>query len=87
MATRAEALLKQLRHDPEVIKADPMADEKAAQLWKEWYDKEVGPKDGGIANSEWEDAIKKALADPADGAALQKTADTLGESTSAYYTE
>ena len=78
VATRAQALLKQLRYDPEVIKADPVADERAAKLWSEWYGKEVEPKEGGIDGVEWQAAIKAALADPADGAALQKTFDTFG---------
>lgn len=78
VATRAEALLKQLKHDPEVIKADPEAEERAAQMWKEWFSKEVEPKEGGIDSAEWEAAVKAALADPVDGAALQKTMDSLG---------
>ncbi|KAI0093187.1 hypothetical protein BDY19DRAFT_858421, partial [Irpex rosettiformis] len=77
VATRAEALLKQLRHDPEVVKADPEADENAAKLWKEWYGKEIEPKEGGIDGAEWQAAVKAALADPVDGTALQKNFDTL----------
>ncbi|KAI0812587.1 hypothetical protein BC629DRAFT_1474091 [Irpex lacteus] len=77
VATRAEALLKQLKHDPEVIKADPEADEKAAKLWKEWYSKEIESKDGGIDSVEWQAAVKTALADPVDGGALQRNLSTL----------
>lgn len=79
VATRAEALLKQLRHDPEVIKADPEADERASKLWKEWHDKEIEMKEGGINSSEWETAVKTTLNDPVDGPVLQKTMDILGE--------
>lgn len=67
-ATRAEAMLKQLRHDPEVIKRDPEADDGAA--FKEWLSTAGWPMD---------DKITKALSDPADGSALQLTHDSLGE--------
>lgn len=80
VATRAEALLKQLRHDPEVIRVDPEADERAAKLWKEWYSVQIESKEGGIDGAEWAAAIKTALDDPTDGAALQQTHDTLGAS-------
>ena len=78
VATRAEALLKQLKHDPEVIKADPEADERAAQLWNEWLSVEVDSNEEGISSKRWEDAKDTALSDPVDGEALKKTHDVLG---------
>ncbi|KAI0344732.1 hypothetical protein BDW22DRAFT_1354877 [Trametopsis cervina] len=86
VATRAEALLKQLKQDPEVIRADPEADERAAKLWKEWHGKEIEAKEGGIESPEWQSAVKVALADPVDGGALQKTMETLVPSTLSHET-
>jgi hypothetical protein len=79
VATRAEALLKQLRHDPEVVKADPAVDERSAKIWKEWCEKEIDVDQGGINGAKWEAAIKTALGDPLDGAVLQKTMDAVGK--------
>lgn len=78
VATRAEALLKQLKHDPEVVKVDPEADERAAQLWNEWLSTEVDSIEEGIASEQWVNAKEAALSEPTDGEALQKTLDTLG---------
>jgi len=77
VATRAEALLKQLRHDPNIIKVDPQADERVAPMWDDWLKKEVEEKEDGIQGEHWRLAIQKALEDPVDGSALQKTMDTL----------
>ena len=80
VATRAEALLKQLRHDPEVLKVDPLADERASQLYEAWKKDKVTPKEGGISSTEWKAEIQKALDDPVDGHALKTTLETLGMS-------
>ncbi|THH01130.1 hypothetical protein EW026_g1527 [Hermanssonia centrifuga] len=77
VATRAAALLKQLRHDPEVIRRDPESEANTGDLWKEWVSAYVDAKEDGINNEEWKDAIEKALADLADGSALQNTIDVL----------
>ncbi len=79
VATRAAALLKQLRHDPEVIRRDPESEANTGDLWKEWVSAYVDAKEDGINNEEWKDAIEKALADLADGSALQNTIDVLGK--------
>ena len=78
VATRAEALLKQLKHDPEVIKADPETDERVAQMWEEWLAAEVDSTEEGIDSKQWESAKEAALGEPVDGEALQKTFDALG---------
>lgn len=80
VATRAEALLKQLKHDPEVIRVDPEAEERAAQMWNEWKKTEVESTEKGIHSERWESAVAAALGDPVDGEALKKTMDTLGAS-------
>lgn len=78
VATRAESLLKQLRHNPEVIKVDPTADESAKALYEQWTRDHVDSEEGGITGKHWSEATQKALADPADGSALQDTHDALG---------
>lgn len=78
VATRAEALLKQLKHDPEVIRVDPEADEKVAQMWNEWVEAEVDTAEEGIRSKQWEEAREAALNEPVDGEALKNTLDTLG---------
>ncbi|KAK7692927.1 hypothetical protein QCA50_004566 [Cerrena zonata] len=77
VATRAEALLKQLRHDPEVIRVDPLADERASQLYEAWKKNKVVSKEGGMAGVEWQNDIQTALDDPVDGDALKTTFSTL----------
>lgn len=77
-ATRAEALLKQLKHDPEVIRVDPEADERVREMWQEWVKNEIDSEEGGIISEKWTAAIQKALSDPEDGDALQKTMEALG---------
>ncbi|KIY67154.1 hypothetical protein CYLTODRAFT_376607 [Cylindrobasidium torrendii FP15055 ss-10] len=72
VATRAEALLKRLKHDSDIIRHDPEADEQ----YKQWIEAEVTPK-GGIQGEEWAARIAEALADHADGAALKANLDTL----------
>lgn len=79
VATRAESLLKQLRHDPEVIRVDPAADERAKVLYDAWIREELDTKEGGIGGKEWATRIEKALSDPIDGSGLKTTMDTLGK--------
>jgi hypothetical protein len=76
VATRAEALLKRLKNDPEIIKRDPEADEGIRALYNTWLRSEVDTKEGGILGDEW---TRKVLAELADGPALQGTQDVLGE--------
>ncbi|KAL7281275.1 hypothetical protein ACG7TL_004584 [Trametes sanguinea] len=77
VATRAESMLKQLRHDPEVIKADPNDDEKARQLYTNWVATEASDEERGLGTPAWQKKVEEALADPVDGAALKSTMDTL----------
>ena len=78
VATRAEALLKQLKHDPAILSVNPEADEKASQMWQEWLKAEVDTTEEGIDSKQWQEARDAALNDPVDGAALKATLDTLG---------
>lgn len=80
VATRAESLLKQLRHDPEVIRVDPEVDLRAKELYDVWIRDVLNSKEGGISGEEWNTAFQKALDDPVDGQGLKSTRDTLGES-------
>lgn len=78
VATRAEALLKQLKHDPAVLSVNPEADERAKQMWDEWLSMEVNNMEAGLESELWKDAKEAALSDPVDGEALKNTMDTLG---------
>jgi len=77
VATRAEALLKQLRHDPEVIKVDPAEDDRLREMYDTWIRDFVDSREGGIAGSDWSAAVDKALQDSTDGEALTATRDAL----------
>ncbi|KAI0675014.1 hypothetical protein C8Q78DRAFT_1010023 [Trametes maxima] len=77
VATRAESMLKQLRHDPEVIKADPNDDEKIRELYAGWLAAEASSEERGLGTVAWQSKVEEALADAVDGPALKATMDTL----------
>jgi hypothetical protein len=77
VATRAESLLKQLKYDPAIIKADPEADDGIKEMYAQWLESEVDAKAGGLGNKEWTDRVSSALSELGDGQALQATLDTL----------
>jgi hypothetical protein len=81
VATRAESLLKQLKYDPAIIRADPEADEAVKEMYTQWLQSVVDSKEDGLADKEWTDKVAGALSEPGDGQALQVTLDTLGELT------
>ncbi len=81
VATRAEALLKRLKHDSEIIRRDPEVDQGSKEVYTQWLASDVSSKEGGIDNEEWKDKINSALQDPVDGAGLKANEDTLGKST------
>ena len=60
VATRAEELLRRLRHDDTVIKADPEGEETVKALYDEWAANYVEPV-GGIGGDEWSGKRKLAL--------------------------
>ncbi|KII92972.1 hypothetical protein PLICRDRAFT_135006 [Plicaturopsis crispa FD-325 SS-3] len=77
VATRAESLLKQLKHDPAILKADPEAHDTVRALYRSWVEAEITPKDGGLEGAEWTANITAVLADDVDGEALKTTHDVL----------
>ncbi|KAF8210423.1 hypothetical protein K438DRAFT_1711125 [Mycena galopus ATCC 62051] len=74
VATRAESLLKRLKHDPEIIKHDPEAEAGAKEFYSQWF--ATAMKDG-IDSEEWSAKIATVLNESADGQALKATQDTL----------
>ena len=78
VATRAESLLKQLKYDPAVIRADPEAEESVKETYATWIKEEIESQEGGLGSTTWKDRIGAALNEPSDGAALQVTHDALG---------
>ncbi|KAI0702974.1 hypothetical protein C8T65DRAFT_655243 [Cerioporus squamosus] len=77
VATRAESMLKQLRHDPAVIKVDPKDDENVREIYTNWLATEAASEDRGLGTTAWQNKVERALADPVDGNALQATFDAL----------
>lgn len=75
---RADALLARLKHDPELVKLDPEADETVRENYLKFVGEEIDGK-GGIEGDVWSKKVKEALSDEADGTALKSTMDTLGE--------
>lgn len=60
VATRAEELLRRLRHDDTVIRADPEGEGIVKLLFDEWLSDRVEPA-GGIGGEEWLERRKLAL--------------------------
>ncbi|KAF9653916.1 hypothetical protein BDM02DRAFT_1114059 [Thelephora ganbajun] len=60
VATRAEELLRRLRRDDTVIKADPEGEEMVKTLYDGWISDHVEPA-GGIEGEEWLERRKLAL--------------------------
>ncbi|KAL1748749.1 hypothetical protein HDZ31DRAFT_79369 [Schizophyllum fasciatum] len=78
VATRAEALLRRLRSDPEIILHDPEADEKVKGVYDEWL-RSADFAIGGEKKTTWDEKVESALGDGADGAALKAMHDATGE--------
>ncbi|KAG2079142.1 hypothetical protein BDR04DRAFT_1040987 [Suillus decipiens] len=75
VATRAQALLKQLKSNPEIIKLDPEAD-AASKTFHTWMS-EAHRKDEHPGTTFWSERIARTLSDPDDGQTLQETFDAL----------
>jgi hypothetical protein len=71
VATRAQALLKQLKSNPEIIKLDPEAD-PASETFHAWVS-EAQSKDEHPGTKFWSERIAKTLSDPEDSQMLQET--------------
>jgi len=75
-ATRAEALLKRLNHDPEMLKLNPAVDDTVKAQF-ELFEKNV-QVEGGIFGDKWVTKVQEALSQKdEDATALQKIFDTL----------
>jgi hypothetical protein len=74
VTTRAEALLKKLKHDPEIIGHEVESDEG----FEQWVRVNVDSREAGIKDSEWTERVDQALAEAVDGTALKTTYDQLG---------
>ena len=79
VATRAEALLRRLKHDPAILRHDPEADEGNRDEYRAWLEGEVNSKEGGIDGQEWKGKIAAVLEEPLDGQALKELRDKLGK--------
>jgi hypothetical protein len=77
VASRAEALLRKLKSDPEIIAHDTEEGSEVKALFEEWLKEHVDSKEG-IEGPEWKAKVEQALADPFDGSVLQATYDALG---------
>lgn len=75
VATRAQALLKQLKSNPEIIKLDPEAD-AASKTFHAWVS-EAQSKDEHPGTIFWSERITRTISDPDDGQTLQETFDVL----------
>ncbi|KAJ7217909.1 hypothetical protein GGX14DRAFT_438834 [Mycena pura] len=74
VATRAEALLKRLRYDPEIIKHDPEADASVNEYYTQWL---TSAMKGGVDSEEWATKIETVLNESVDGQALKANQDAL----------
>ena len=75
VATRAEELLRRLRHDDTVIKADPEGEETVKALYGGWVSSHVEPV-GGVGGEEWLEKRKLAL----DAEGVSGLKDSVGTS-------
>ena len=75
VATRAEELLRRLRHDDTVIRADPEGEEMVKALYDEWMSNHVESV-GGIGGEEWLEKRKSAL----DAEGVSELKDSVGAS-------
>ncbi|ESK96690.1 hypothetical protein Moror_6753 [Moniliophthora roreri MCA 2997] len=75
VATRAEALVKRLKGDPNILRHDPESEQGVRETYLKWV--EQNSLDKGMDNEEWNSKINSHLDQTEDGRALQKTLDTL----------
>lgn len=77
VATRAEALLKRLKHEPDILRHNLEADEGVKASYIEWLAAEVTVEESGMSATKWATKIKANANDTQDGQALQATLNTL----------
>lgn len=78
VATRAESLLRRLKHDPTIIQHDPAADPGIKEVYFQWISSEIDTKEGGVEGKELSAKISALLDEPGSG--LRDTQATLGPS-------
>ncbi|KAJ4483265.1 hypothetical protein J3R30DRAFT_3447298 [Lentinula aciculospora] len=76
VATRAEALLRRLRSDPNILRHDPEVDGGVKEAYLEWITSNVDSHDGGVESTHWTAKIDESLKSE-DGETLQSTFDNL----------
>ncbi|KAF8897080.1 hypothetical protein CPB84DRAFT_1681853 [Gymnopilus junonius] len=79
VASRAEALLRRLKHDSDIIRHDPEAEEGTKDQYLTWRQQEVDTLDGGTEGSAWNAKIDATL-QGVDGTALKQLESTLAPS-------
>ncbi|KAF5393224.1 hypothetical protein D9757_000709 [Collybiopsis confluens] len=80
VATRADALLKRLRSDPEILKHDPEGDGGVQEIYLQWFALEVDSRDSGLENLYWKEKMDEILKSD-EGRPLRATMDALVPST------
>ncbi|KAF9485931.1 hypothetical protein BDN70DRAFT_988274 [Pholiota conissans] len=70
VATRAEALLRRLAREPDIVRHDPEAEEGVRERYHAWRAAEVDANEGGVEGVDWTARIEKAREDAVDGAAV-----------------
>ena len=78
VATRVEALLKQLKQNPAILRHDPEGDERVRDLYRSWARSDVDEK-GGVEGDEWTKRIAASLNEDEDGEVLRSSLESLGE--------
>lgn len=78
VATRAEALLKRLKHDPSIIRHDPESEPSLKEQYTKWLEAFVDVNEGGITGEVWTSKINEALEEPVDGPGLRNMQVQLG---------
>ena len=71
-ATRAQAMLTQLRHDPQVVRADPTANPTEREAFAAWVAREIDAK-GGVDGIVWSKKIEDEKSDRPELATLLET--------------
>lgn len=71
-ATRAQALLTQLRHDPQVVRADPATNPTEREAFAAWVAREIDSK-GGVDGAVWSKKIEDEKSDRPELVTLLET--------------
>ncbi|PFH50887.1 hypothetical protein AMATHDRAFT_75281 [Amanita thiersii Skay4041] len=77
VSTRAEALLRRLKHDPDIVRYELESDANMKEHFSKWLEERVNTQEGGIEGTEWMKKRGALLEDAADGPRLQKTYETV----------